>query len=528
MDIVKEKVNNVTSYTGNSPLFIYTIFYLSGILIGYSQNTPIAYIYTGAVLSVLTAFIIYLRRRVETVGDLIIKFLLISSFILTGYSNIIQSPYALKNVQNTKVSTEDKKHYAFIVKNHIKISRNFSYTHCILPQINEGVILFNSEENNLGLLPGDIIYAHLQLKEIAPSNKDSFDFKDYYRKRRIFTQGFLTKENHSTERPAKKTFTIRLKCIREKILNRFAERGDGEWRGLFLGIIIGDKRFINNDTKSAFASTGTLHIMSVSGMHVSFFYLFLSFLLSFLGRSRSSEVVKAVLISSILWFYCAVVGFSPSCTRAVLMVTLLMISRIISRKSFTLNTLCASALIITIFSPESLFDIGFQLSYAALLSIIFINPKLSQLLPSKNRYIKWMWGILSLSISCSIGTSLITLSLYGFFPFYFMISNIILIPLTASVIYLSATALIMQITIGEGDIIMTLISRILSAMIRVADKIDSLPFSKIYLNIGHEYRTVIIALILTCFTGNHLRQETKKYIYAGLVINLIIIYFITR
>ena len=188
-----------------------------------------------------------------------------------------------------------------------------------------------------------------------------------------------------------------------------------------------------------------MHILSVSGMHVSFFYFFLSFILSFLGRNRFSEIIKFFAITTILWFYCAIAGFSPSSVRAVIMINLLMLSKIISRKPITLNTLCASALIITIFSPQSLFDPGFQLSYAAFLSIIFINPKIIRLLPTRSKMVEWMWGMVSLSISCSIGTALLTISLYDFFPLYFMIANIMIIPLTALIIYLASTAFFLQI-----------------------------------------------------------------------------------
>lgn len=529
MDIVKEKDSYVTDITGNSPLFIYTIFYLSGILYGYSHRVAFVPLYTGLILSFLAAFVIYIGRAGSFAVGLLLKIALLTSLFLAGLLNMSQSPYALTNLKRTKINTTGEFNYKFIVKNHIKVSRNFSFTYCFLPEINEGVILRSNGETNVGsTLPGDIIHAHIQLDEISSNKNGDFDYKEYYRKKRVFTQGFLTEKNHYIESPIKKNLPDRIKAWRDKVVSRFIESDNQQWKALFLGITIGEKRFIDADTKKAFASTGSMHILSVSGMHVSFFYFFLSIILSFLGRNRIFEIIKFFLITIILWLYCAIAGFSPSSVRAVVMINLLMLSKIISRKQVTLNTLCASALIITIFSPHSLFDPGFQLSYTAFLSIIFINPKIMRLMPTKSKLVEWMWGMVSLSISCSIGTALITISLYDYFPLYFMIANIMIIPLTALIIYLASMAFILQILVGGGDYLITVVSEITIVMIKIADKIERLPYSKIYAEFDNRYRIVIIAFIVVCFTGEKIGAETKRYIYAGLIINLILIYFTSK
>ncbi|MHC1781115.1 MAG: ComEC/Rec2 family competence protein [Bacteroidales bacterium] len=529
MDIVKEKDSYVTDIAGNSPLFIFTIFYLSGILYGYSHRVAFVPLYTGLILSFLAAFVIYIGRAKSFAIGLLLKTALQTSLFLAGLVNMSQSPYALINLNKTKINTTGEFNYKFIVKNHIKVSRNLSITHCFLPEINEGLILFGHEETiDEIILPGDIIHARIQLDEISSYKKEDFDFKEYYRKKRIFTQGFLTEKNHYIESPVKKNLPDKIKAGRDKVVSQFIESDKQQWKALFLGITIGEKRFIDADTKMAFASTGSMHILSVSGMHVSFFYFFLSFILSFLGRNRFSEIIKFFVITIILWLYCAIAGFSPSSVRAVVMINLLMLSKIISRKTITLNTLCASALIITIFSPQSLFDPGFQLSYAAFLSIIFINPKIMRLLPSKSKLVEWMWGMVSLSISCSIGTALITISLYDYFPLYFMIANIMIIPLTAVIIYLASSAFLIKILFGGGDFLIVMVSKIINVMIKIADKIERLPYSKIYADFDNNYRIVIIAFIVVCFTGNKVGIQTKRYIYAGLFINLIIIYFTSK
>ncbi len=254
MDTVKEKDSYITYTTGNSPLFIYTIFYLSGILYGYSQSVAILPLYTGLVLSSFTAFVIYIRRIRGIASDLLLKIMLVSSFFLAGLCNISQSPYSLTNLQKTKINTTGEFNYKFIVKNHIKVSRNLSITYCFLPEINEGVILYDYGDTNSPLmLSGDIIYAHIKLDEIKSNKTGDFDYKEYYRKKRIFTQGVLTKRNHYLEVPAHKDLKDRIKSKRDKVISQFIAGENQEWKALFLGITIGDKRFIDIDTKKAFA-----------------------------------------------------------------------------------------------------------------------------------------------------------------------------------------------------------------------------------------------------------------------------------
>lgn len=106
-----------------------------------------------------------------------------------------------------------------------------------------------------------------------------------------------------------------------------------------------------------------------------------------------------------------------------------------------------------------------------------------------------------------------------------MIANIMIIPLTALIIYLASTAFFLQILIGGGDYLITVVSIITNVMIKIAEKIERLPYSKIYTEIDNRYRIVIIAFILVCFTGEKIGHETKRYIYAGLIISLILIYF---
>jgi competence protein ComEC len=138
-----------------------------------------------------------------------------------------------------------------------------------------------------------------------------------------------------------------------------------------------------------------------------------------MGMSRFAKIIRFIIVSLTVWTYTALVGFTPSIMRAALMATIYELSSIIEREGSSLNTLSVSAHIITKAQPESLIELGFQLSFASLLAIIFIHPIIVKLNPSQNIIVKYLWNTISMSLACQIGTSIITIYNFRFVPTFF-------------------------------------------------------------------------------------------------------------
>ena len=189
--------------------------------------------------------------------------------------------------------------------------------------------------------------------------------------------------------------------------------------------ITGDDSLLLAETRQEFTTAGLAHILALSGLHVGLIALIIAiilFPLSIMGYNRTRLIITIIL----LWGYAVMTGLTPSVTRAAIMTTLFIISIIIQRRHSSINALCFAALIILLFSPLQLYSAGFQLSFAAVLSILLftnlINP-----INRERRILYYITSLACVSISATLGTALISAYYFHSFPVYFLLANILVI-----------------------------------------------------------------------------------------------------
>ncbi len=527
MESAGESNKDVYKIVGRSPLFFYTVSYLYGILVG---NNISLHIFITLILSftlLFAAFVLFIKAKkgVNFLLDYTLKLLLIMTFFSAGLYNISGSPFAWKNLKSSLSSSNEIK-LSLILKESVKIAKNSSRALCFCTDYNESILVyFPKDISFVEYEPGDTIKSIVKLREFASSNQKQIEYKRYLKTKRIFFYSFLKKGEFEIIKPVNRSLYYRFIIKRNIYINKIREMAEDElWIDLLMAILIGEKRWLDSEIKSAFASSGAMHMMAVSGLHAGFIFIFISFITSILGNRLFFKITRTILTLSLLWGYCAVAGFSHSSVRAVIMISMLLINKIINRPAISLNSLCSSALIITVLSPEALYDTGFQLSYAALLSIIFINPKIESYVKTKNRVLKWFWALIAVSISCQIGTAPISIAKFGIFPIYFLLANVIMLPLTASLIYLASLSLIIHLLGSNSEITIEIMRFISELLIKIAYRIESLPFSTLELTLNPGIKLVIISLIIVTFIDTGISKARKKYIYAALIINLIIMY----
>ena len=198
---------------------------------------------------------------------------------------------------------------------------------------------------------------------------------------------------------------------------------DGEELAIGTALILGDKSLIDSEIRNAFTATGAMHALAVSGLHVGIMLpIFLGFFKLFGKYIKRKQAVISVV--GILWIYALMTGFSPSVIRAVFMFSVLALAQIMGRNYKQINTLFFTAFVLLIFQPLYLFDIGFQLSYIAMLGIFTFNKQVANWVKTKNKIIKFFWEGTAVGLSAQFMT--VPLSLYYFhqFPNYFAVANI--------------------------------------------------------------------------------------------------------
>lgn len=225
------------------------------------------------------------------------------------------------------------------------------------------------------------------------------------------------------------------------VYRRFGIEGD-EF-AVLAALTLGSKDALHPELRQNYTTSGGMHILAVSGLHVGIIFMVLNFLLSFLDKKKSLKILKIILVILLLWAYAFITGLPPSVIRATIMFSMIAIGMGFGRKGQIYNTIFASAFLMLLFNPDFLFDVGFQLSYCAVLSIVYFQPKIAKWFYIKNKLLKWTWDLTAVSIAAQIGTAPLSLFYFHQFANYFLVTNFVAIPFATLIIY-TAVALLLS------------------------------------------------------------------------------------
>ena len=297
------------------------------------------------------------------------------------------------------------------------------------------------EKDSLSVFPqlGDTILAEVKLMPfVAPQHPGEFDYKTYMQRKGFFSTAFVRTHKYLIHVGSSqwKYLPERLRAKAESVYENAGLSGNE--LAVLQALCLGDKKDIDAELRASYTVTGAAQILAVSGLHVGIIFAILSLMLSFLGKSRRQLLTKNIIIIILLWAYAALTGLSPSVTRATVMFSFMLSGQLLGRGISTYNSLAASAFFICLFRPFDVFNIGFQLSYSAVLAIVYFQRHIYRLLRSPNKFVDYIWQLLTVSTAAQIGTLPITLPVFYQFPNYFLITNLWVIPLTGVVLYLGA------------------------------------------------------------------------------------------
>ncbi|WP_262249246.1 ComEC/Rec2 family competence protein [Parapedobacter soli] len=198
-------------------------------------------------------------------------------------------------------------------------------------------------------------------------------------------------------------------------------------------LILGYRAEIDDSLIQTFANTGTIHVLSVSGMHVVIVFWLLSLLLWWMDNGKTFRVVKFILLLLAVWGYALLTGFSPPALRASIMVSFVMAATIFGQQNRIYNSIAASAFFLLLYQPKFIVDVGFQLSYLAVLGIVFLHPLMRRFISNNNRLLRPVTDYIGMSIGAQAGAGPLAAYYFHQFPLYFLPANLLIV-LPASVI----------------------------------------------------------------------------------------------
>ena len=269
-----------------------------------------------------------------------------------------------------------------------------------------------------------------------PANPKEFDYAGYMSRRNIFWQHWVNESDIIKALPYKGVSINQQKhAIRARLQQAISSHlRPVESQEIAGAMLLGDRGGVSDDLEDSFARSGTMHILAVSGLHLGILYWLL---LQLIGPWRRHFILKwlFILISLLaLWSFALITGLAASTQRAAIMFSILLLGNTLKKDSNSVNALGVSALIILWVEPHQLYSVGFQLSYMALAGILYLQPLIARWWQVQNRALKYFWELISVSLAAQVAVLPLTVYYFHQFPVYFLLSNLLLIPLAFAIV----------------------------------------------------------------------------------------------
>jgi len=296
---------------------------------------------------------------------------------------------------------------------------------------------------------GDQIYFSSKINPIeGPQNPEAFNLKNYLSNRNIHYQTYLKNNDWKLIARDQGNFILAFSIqVRDRLFS-ILENHLPSTNELAVGaaLILGKKDLLESETKIAYANTGAMHVLAVSGLHVGLIYFGISFLLGLLPFKSSNWIwIKTWVMVAGVWFFALLTGASPSVLRAATMFSFIIVGQAMRHHPSIYNTLAGSAFFLLCIQPFMLFEVGFQLSYLAVTGIIYFQGKIYNELFIANKLGDYIWKLTSVAIAAQLVTLPISLYYFHQFPVYFWLSGLVVIP--AAIVVMSLAVVLFLVSI---------------------------------------------------------------------------------
>jgi competence protein ComEC len=510
------------------PLLRFVIPFFSGIFINeYIQLGSLSVLLPFILIIPIVLYILFTAKASATKNKLfgisIFISLLYAGF---AYSNINKNVFFNDIIPEKGIYSGVVINKSYTSKNRLKLTLKADCvkTEDSIESINELLIVYCPDSSyNQFINPGKRITFHSSLNKISNrNNPGDFDYQKFIYRKGIRYQSFIndtiiiSNENH-------RNLLIYALNIREKLLCIYQKAGiNGDEFNVLAALTLGESNYISNDIKSSYIASGTMHVLAVSGLHVAIIYLIIAFLLKPLNKNKNTRLLKIIIIICFLWFYGLLSGMSPSVMRSCAMFSFIVIGENLSRQTDTYNTLAASALTLILINPLILFDVGFQLSYFAVVSIVFFQPRFADLLTSKNKVVRYIYDLFIVSVVAQIGTTPLSIYYFHQFPSYFLLSNFLTVPVSGIVLYIAFAFFALYPIPYLSDMlafIMKLSVRFMNFSVKTIEELPGSVIEKIWISDVSFILIYVTIIAITCF----LILKKTKFLFISLSSILILI-----
>ncbi len=404
------------------------------------------------------------------------------SFCIGISTSIIHSGWYQKDNYIHHIHSSEKQHVLEVVlREKLKSTAYYRRYYALVSRIDgkscSGKLMVNF---NASQFQSDFkIGTQLQIKNniirpTRPLNPNQFDYGNYLTQKSVLAQTYVDAFNVKTNGNLIRDAFYYSDCLRTTILNNLKKNHfHVDELNVLAALILGQQQDIAPDIVRDYQFAGAIHILSVSGLHVGFILLFMNFLLRLIPNTKRTSYYKLFIIVLSLWGFAVLAGLSPSVVRSVTMFSFVAFGMHLKRQTNIFHTLVVSLLLILLFEPSFLFDVGFQLSYVSLFFMLWMQPLFHSLWQPKNKIVDYFWQILTVSFAAQIGT--LPLSLYYFHQFsgLFFITNIVVIPFLSLIMALGVLVMLLAAFGFVPKILLISLEGLISILNKIISEIAS-------------------------------------------------------
>ena len=359
-----------------------------------------------------------------------------------------------------------------------------------------------------------------------PKNPQEFDYKSFLKKRNIYHVVYAKPQQIYSLPTYSHDYTLQGigVSIKAYVVNVLRNSGLSQQAfSICTALLVGYDDEIDNEVMQQFAHSGTLHVLSVSGIHTGLLYGLIVWLFSLFDKHEKYRFAKTVVVIGFLFLFTLITGLSASVLRASVMLSFIVIGNTFYKNGNNYNTLFLSAFVILLFNPFLISDVGFLLSYSAVFGIMYFYPLLKSIHTFDNKIMQWSWGLTLMSVSATITTLPISLAVFHQFPIWFVLSNLIIIPLSTLLMALSGLLLLLfKVSFIKTGLVFV-VNFFTKIMLFVAEMtnhngfgyIDDIAFS----NYDSLFLMACIALLIVVFT---LKEFRYVVLFATVIIGWLV------
>lgn len=424
------------SFFQRIPFIRIASLFLIGILI--AHNLQIELQWMGIAVTILLSILVFLWHNSNFSAVKTQNYLLSLCIFISGVF------YPKKIIEKHSLSFDQKDYYlAEICQKPAEKARTYQsillIQNRLLLKPEKVIAYFSKESFDTTLITGDQIILLARPQEIKNmGNPFEFDYRAMMHNKGIYYSLYLQPGTYYKTGKKISRFSYMAEQVRDKLVALLAatKLEKEEW-SVVSALTLGYRTELEPETRDYFASTGAMHVLAVSGLHVGLIYLIISSLLSGINRGKIGSAVYPATLIIFLWTYAFITGFSPSVQRATVMFSFVIVGNILRRPVNIYNSLSASALVLMLYNPDVIFEVGFQLSYLAVFGIVLLQPPMANMLKPRNKILKWGWSLFTVSVAAQLATFPLGLFYFNQFPNFFWLSNFFVIPGATIIIWLA-------------------------------------------------------------------------------------------